>query len=139
MIRPSRVLWVAAAILLVTAGLSLVQGFATSASAIHGTDVDRDAVFGPVIALVDGGAIDLDKAAAVLGAPAYSGTTTAQRAQFEEDVKGRLFFFTTDPAHERALARIDTAGSTACGLGLVTLMSALLVGWQAYRVKDLYE
>lgn len=137
--RPSRVLWLISFLLLGWAGISAFFGLMYVAQSAHGSDVFRDDVMVPFVALERGGAFNHDSAAAVLNMPPYAGTTPAERATFEQDVSFKASFHLTDDVNDRVLrdwGRVITVAWMNAG---VCLVLACGLGFQAWRVADQYE
>lgn len=137
MIRPATVLWTVSVVLLASTGLLLLLALLHTALGAHASDVVRDDVAAPFLEVFKSGAVDYDKAGIALGVDPYGGASAADRERFEERVRTRAFFAVGDPAADRLHAAWSiTAKITfvaACG----SLALAVVVGWQARRVREL--
>ncbi|CAG0971220.1 hypothetical protein PHYC_01259 [Phycisphaerales bacterium] len=137
MLRPSRLLWFTAVVLFLWMLMTTLDGCFHRALLTHATDVDRDAVMGPFYELVEGGAVDLDKAAAVMKIPAYSGTTAGQRKDFDDNVKFKAMFFLTDEVSQRIESGFAGRSLYSFVSAGVCLFAVVMIAVQARRVSAL--
>ncbi len=136
-LHSSRSILVIAAALAVLSVCTGLHGLGSLASLAHGTDVYRDDIGAPLERMFDAAALDHDRAAAVLGIPAYRDGAAGTRADFERDVRWRSSFFfaksvvrrVSDERSEaglRALLSSATCFAAACALALLSRRVARL-------------